>query len=109
VFAVLIAWYLQQGRGWGEVFAGLFPFLLIFVIFYFLLFLPQKRRQQQLQQMLSNLKTGDRVVTTGGIRGTIVSVKDEYLHLKVPPQDIRLEVARSAIAGLVSEEEKKSA
>jgi preprotein translocase subunit YajC len=95
--------------GGGSAITGLLPFILIFVIFYFLLFLPSQRRQKQQQQMLANLKTGDRVVTTGGIRGTIVSLKDDCLHLRVPPQDIRLEIARNAVAGLLGEEGKKSA
>ncbi len=108
MFAVLSFWY-QTGGG-GSIFSSpILPFLLIFVIFYFLLFLPSQRRQKQQKEMLANLKTGDRVVTTGGIRGTIVGLKDDYIHLRVPPQDIRLEVARSAVASVVSEEEKKSA
>ena len=86
----------------------MFPFFLIFGIFYVLLFLPQQRRQKQQREMLANLKNGDRVITTGGIRGTIVGLKEDYIHLRVPPQDIRLEVSRAAVAGLVSAEEKKS-
>lgn len=76
------------------------PFVLIFVIFYFLLFLPTQRKQRQQREMLDGLKTGDRVVTTGGLRGTIVSVKEDCLHLRVPPQDIRLEIVRSAVASV---------
>ena len=83
-----------------------FPFVLIFVIFYFLLFLPTQRKQKQQREMLDGLKTGDRVVTTGGLRGTIVSVKDDYLHLRVPPQDIRLEIVRSAVASVERVAEK---
>jgi preprotein translocase subunit YajC len=86
----------------------MFPFFLIFGIFYVLLFLPQQRRQKQQREMLANLKNGDRVITTGGIRGTIVGLKEDYIHLRVPPQDIRLEVSRAAVSGLVSVEEKKS-
>ena len=85
----------------------MFPFFLIFGIFYVLLFLPQQRRQKQQREMLANLKNGDRVITTGGIRGTIVGLKEDYIHLRVPPQDIRLEVSRAAVAGLVSVDEKK--
>lgn len=100
--------FLYQAGGAGAI-AGLLPFVLIFVIFYFLVFLPSQRRQRQQQAMLANLKNGDRVVTTGGLRGTIVGLKDDYIHLRVPPQDVRLEVARNAIAGLLSTEEKKPA
>ncbi len=95
--------------GGGNPLVSLLPFVLIFGIFYVLVILPQSRRQKQQQQMMANLKNGDRVVTTGGIRGIIVSLKDDYIHLRVPPQDIRLEVARSAVASVLSTEEKKSA
>ncbi len=99
--SVLSFWFQAGGAG---ALAGLLPFILIFVIFYFLLFLPQQRRQKQQQQMLANLKNGDRIVTTGGIRGTIVVIRDDYIHIKVPPSDVKLEIARSAVAGVVSEE-----
>ncbi len=105
---VVLSFWFQTSGGAGGAIASFLPFILIFVIFYFLLFLPQQRRQKQQQQMLSDLKNGDRVVTTGGIRGTIVNLKDDHIHLRVPPNDIRLEVARSAVAGLLVEEEKKS-
>ncbi len=88
---------------------SLLPFVLIFIIFYFLLFLPSQRKQKQQQQMLAELKNGDRVVTSGGIRGTIVGLKDDCIHLRVPPQDIRLEVARSAVTAVLNDEDKKSA
>ena len=91
-----------------QILRAMFPFFLIFGIFYVLLFLPQQRRQKQQREMLANLKNGDRVITTGGIRGTIVGLKEDCIHLRVPPQDIRLEVSRAAVAGLVSVEEKKS-
>ena len=106
MFSALNFW-LQIGG--GNAITSLLPFILIFVIFYFLLFLPSQRRQKQQQQMLANLKNGDRVVTTGGLRGTIVGLKEDYIYLRVPPQDIRLEVSRNAVAGLLSQEEKKSA
>lgn len=83
------------------------PFILIFVIFYFLLFLPQQRRQRQQRDMLANLKAGDRVVTTGGLRGTIVNVKDDSLHLRLPPQDVRVEIVRSAVASVEGAAETK--
>lgn len=82
------------------------PFVLIFVIFYFLLILPTQRKQKQQREMLEALKAGDRVVTTGGLRGTIVSVKDDCLHLRVPPQDIRLEIVRSAVSSVEPVAEK---
>ena len=61
------------------------PFILIIVVFYFLLIRPNQKKQQQWQQMLTNLKTGDKVTTTGGIRGTIISVKDDAISAADSP------------------------
>src|SRR5437879_11189135 len=72
----------QQATGAGWL--GFAPLIFIFAIFYFLLIMPQQRRQKKWQKMLSELKTGDKVVTSGGIRGTIIAIKDDYLHLRVP-------------------------
>jgi preprotein translocase subunit YajC len=79
---------------------SLLPIVAIFLVFYFLLILPNQKRQKKLQQMLANLKNGDRVVTSGGFRGTIVGMKDEYIVLRVPPEQIKLEVLRSAVAAV---------
>ena len=88
---------------------GFAPLIFIFAIFYFLLIMPQQRRQKKWQQMLGQLKTGDRVVTTGGLRGTIVAIKDDALHLRVPPDNLRLEVSRGAIASVTTAEEETKA
>jgi len=97
---------LQSGDSpWGAVSAFL-PFILIFVIFYFLLFLPTQRREKRQREMLAGLKTGDRVVTTGGIRGTIVNIKEDTLQLRVPPQDVKLEFVRNAVTAVETPAEK---
>ena len=75
----------------------------LFAIWYFLVIRPQQQQRRKLQDMLANLKTGDRVVTSGGIYGTIVAFRDGVVQLQVANQ-VRLDVARSAITGLVSEE-----
>src|ERR1700691_4014295 len=84
---------------------GFAPLVFIFAIFYFLLIMPQQRRQKKWQQMLSELKTGDKVVTTGGLRGTIVALKDDYVHLRVPPDNLRIEVSRGSVASVTTAEE----
>jgi len=84
-------------------------FLPMIVIFYFLLILPQQRRQKQWKAMLANLKTGDNVTTSGGIKGVIVALRDEDIHLRVPPDNVRISVARSAITGIAAPEEVKKA
>ena len=88
---------------------GLAPLVFIFAIFYFLLIKPQQRRQKKWQQMLSQLKTGDKVVTSGGIRGTITALKDDYVHLRVPPDNLRLEVSRASIVSPTGSDEKTKA
>jgi preprotein translocase subunit YajC len=87
--------------------AGMLPFLLIIVVFYFLLIRPQQTKQKTWQQMLSSLKTGDRVTTTGGIRGVIVSIKDDAIQLRIPPDNLRIEVVKSAIASVTQEDTAK--
>ena len=96
----------------GSPFVTFIPLLLVFVIFYFLIIMPQRKRQRALDAMLDNLKSGDKVVTSGGIYGTIVSVRDDKrtVQLKISENPvIRVEVARTAISGLqdAPAEEKK--
>ncbi len=73
------------------------PLILMFVVFYFLLIRPQQKRQKEHSEMVKNLKKGDRVVTTGGIIGTVQTLQDDYLVLKVGDQDTKIEVLRSAV------------
>lgn len=101
---MIIALAMFQG-GLGAL-GGLLPMLLIIGVFYVLLIRPQQKRQKDLQQTISQLKTGDRVVTTGGIIGTITTVRDTSFLIRSADKSI-LEIARSAVAG-IDEEEKKS-
>ena len=68
---------------------------------------PQQRRQKQWQEMLGSIKTGDRITTAGGIRGTILSIKDDVIIIRVAPDNLKLEVAKSAIATVTTQEESK--
>lgn len=101
----LLAAFLQAKDSGGALGWGLLPLILIFAIFYFLLIMPQQRRQKKWQHMLGELKAGDKVVTSGGIRGTIISLRDDALQLRVPPDNLRLEVSRSAVVSLANPEE----
>lgn len=82
---------------------GIAQFLLLFgplfVIWYFLVIRPQQQQRRKVQQMLSELKTGDRVITTGGIYGTIVGFRNGVVQLQIANQ-VKIDVARSAIGGL---------
>lgn len=91
----------------GSGLVSFLPFLLIIVVFYLLLIRPNQKKQQQWQQMLGSLKTGDKITTSGGIRGTILSIKDDAIQLRVPPDNIRLEVVKSAIASVTTDEAAK--
>jgi preprotein translocase subunit YajC len=91
----------------GSSLLSLAPLLFIFAIFYFLLIMPQQRKQKKWQLMLSELKNGDKIVTSGGLRGTIISLKDDALTLRVPPDNLKLEISRSAVVSVTPAEEGK--
>lgn len=80
------------------------PLILIFGIFWFLLIAPMRKRQKALQQMISELKKGDRVVTNGGLHGEVVAVKDDVLTVKLG-ENVKVTVSKSAISGLQGTEE----
>lgn len=94
---------LQTGQG-GSALTAVLPLVLIFGIFYLLLILPQQKRQKKWQEMLSSIKTGDKVVTSGGIRGVIYALKDDAVQLRVPPDNLRIEVTRSSIVTVVKDD-----
>jgi preprotein translocase subunit YajC len=83
------------------------PFILIIGVFYLLLIRPNQRKQKLWQEMLSNLKPGDKVTTTGGIRGTVIALRDDAVQLRIPPDNIKIEVVKSAIAAVTTPEEAK--
>jgi preprotein translocase subunit YajC len=99
----LVATLLAQASG-GSGIVMFLPLIAIFGVFYVLLILPQQRKQKKWQEMLSQLKTGDRVVTSGGVRGIIIALRDDYVHLRVAPDNLKIEVARSAIVSMSAEE-----
>jgi len=101
-----MAFWLQMPGGTSLL--GLAPLLLIFAIFYFLLIMPQQRKQKKWQAMLSELKNGDRIVTSGGLRGTIISLKDDAVVLRVPPDNLKLEISRGSVVSVTTAEEGKS-
>lgn len=91
----------------GSAGGGLGLFLLLPLLFIFATFYFQQRKTKKWQEVLSNLKNGDRVTTSGGIRGLVIALKDDAVHLRVPPDNLRLEVAKSAITAINREEEEK--
>ncbi len=95
--------FLLQGGAGG--FGFLIPMILVFGVFYLLLIRPQQKKQRQLQETISQLKSGDKVVTTGGIVGVITAVRDTSFLIRSADKTI-LEIARTAVAGVDTEEKK---
>jgi len=81
----------------------LLPLLLIPVL-YLVMIRPQQKRQKQWQEMLSSIKAGDKVTTSGGVRGTIISIKDDVIIIRVAPDGIKMEIAKNAIASVTTQE-----
>jgi preprotein translocase subunit YajC len=82
----------------------LLPLLLIPVL-YLVMIRPQQKRQKQWQSMLSSIKAGDRITTAGGIRGIILSIKDDAIVIRVAPDNIKIEVAKTAIATVTTQDD----
>jgi preprotein translocase subunit YajC len=102
-YTLASSFLLAPDPGAGGGLSILFLFGPLIAIWYFLVIRPQQQQRRKTQEMLSNLKTGDRVVTSGGIYGTIVSFRNGVVQLQIASQ-IKVDVARSAITGMVSEE-----
>ena len=96
---------MQAGAGGGGL-SLLIMFVPMIALIYFLLILPQQRRQKKWQAMLDQLKTGDRVTTSGGLRGTVVALKDDSIHLRVPPDNLRMEVTKASVMQVSTTEEE---
>jgi preprotein translocase subunit YajC len=87
-------------KGGPSLLVSFVPILLIFVIFYLLLILPQQKKQKQHQSMLNAMRKGDRIVTTGGMYGTIADVKDNMIVLKIS-EEVKIELVKSAVAAVI--------
>ena len=90
---------LQTSAGTGAIIAQVLPILAIGLVFYFIVIAPANKQRRKTQEMLSSLKKGDRVVTSGGIYGTIQGVETEVVYLKIS-ENVKVKVARSAITGV---------
>jgi preprotein translocase subunit YajC len=97
-------WVAAPAPGAGGGLSMLLPILLFIPLLYLLMIRPQQRKQKQWQEMLSGIKSGDRVTTAGGIRGIIISIKDDSYIIRVAPDNLKLEVAKTAIASVTTQE-----
>ena len=100
----MLAIWLQSAQGGLGSLSGLALPILFFVVLYFLMIVPNQRKQKKWQAMLDQIKPGDRVTTNGGIRGTVLTVKDDALILRVQPDGLKLEFVKSAIAAVTTDE-----
>lgn len=91
----------MEGAAGGNPLSMLLPFVLIFAVFYFIVIMPAKKQQKKKDAMIAGLKKGDRVVTGGGIHGTVATVEDQTLLLKVS-ENTKIRISKNAVAGLVS-------
>ena len=97
----------QGGQGGGIVLW--LPLIFIFAIFYFLLIMPQQKRQKKWQAMVNDLKSGDYVTTSGGIQGRILTVGDDFVQLRVPPDNLRIQVSKASVMSVGTGEEVTTA
>jgi preprotein translocase subunit YajC len=94
----------QQMTGSGNGMLALLPMVLMVGVLYMLMIRPQQKKQKQWQSMLAGIKAGDRVTTAGGIRGIILSIKDDTVIIRVAPDNLKLEVAKHAIAAVTTQD-----
>lgn len=95
------------GNGGSSQILSFLPIILIFVIFYFLLIRPQQKQKKEHQNLLSNLKEGDNVLTSGGIYGRITGIKDDRITVEISDK-VRVKVNRGHIAGVVKQDVLKA-
>jgi preprotein translocase subunit YajC len=95
-----------QAPAGGGGMSLLIMFVPMIAMIYFFLIMPQQRRQKKWQAMLDQLKAGDKVTTSGGLRGTIISLKDDAIHLRVPPDNLRVEVTKASVTQVSTAEEE---
>lgn len=94
---------LQSGDGTAALVANILPIVAIALVFYFIVIAPANKQRKKTQEMLTSLKKGDRVMTTGGIYGTIQAVEAEVVYLKIA-ENVKVKVARSAVSGVIAGE-----
>jgi preprotein translocase subunit YajC len=99
-FALL---FQASGNSSAAFIVQILPIAAIFLVFYFLVIAPANKQKRKTQEMLNSLKKGDRVVTSGGIYGTVQGVEPEVVYLKIA-DNVKVKVSRSAISGVVSGE-----
>lgn len=109
IFAGFFAFLKQSqpaSRGGGSFITALIPFILVFVIFYLLIIMPSRKRQKKHQQMVEQLRPGDKVVTSGGIYGTVMGVQKDRIELKIA-SNVKVDVTKNAVAAILTPKKKE--
>jgi preprotein translocase subunit YajC len=94
------------GAGGGDAFSSFVPLIVIFGIFYFLVIRPQQKRAKEHEAKVNSLKRDDKIITTGGIYGTIVAVREGVLEVKIA-DNVKVQVARSAVSDVIKDDAEK--
>lgn len=90
-------------RGQGSFLTALLPFILVFVIFYLLIIMPSRKKQKKHQEMVSALKPGDKIVTSGGIYGTVMGVLEDRIEVKISA-NVKIDITKNAVAAILSKQ-----
>lgn len=101
--------FLQQppsSRGGGSFITALIPFILVFAIFYLLIIMPSRKKQKRHQQMVEQLKPGNKVVTSGGIYGTVMGVQTDRIELKIA-SNVKIDITKNAVAAILTPKKKE--
>jgi preprotein translocase subunit YajC len=89
------------GAPQGSFLTALLPFILVFVIFYVLIIMPSRKKQKKHQEMLSQLKPGDKIITTGGIYGTVMGSKEDRIEVKISA-NVKIDITKSAVGAVLT-------
>jgi preprotein translocase subunit YajC len=106
LFSLLLLQAAAAPGGADSFIKGLLPIVLMVAIFYFLVFMPMRRQQKNTKEMIKSLQNGQTVLTSGGIIGTIVAVNDDTLILRIKPDNLKIQISRSAVTSLVNADEQ---
>ena len=103
--------FMQQAqppsRGGGGFMTALIPFALVFLIFYLLIIMPSRRKQKRHQEMVNQLKAGDKIITSGGIYGTVMGTHQDKIELKIAA-NVKIDIAKNAIAAILTPKKTES-
>ncbi|HKK98792.1 MAG TPA: preprotein translocase subunit YajC [Desulfotignum sp.] len=103
MIATAFAMGANEGQAAGGL-AGFLPIIILFAIFYFLLIRPQQKKAKEHREMIANLKKGSRIITSGGIYGTIIAIDDTTIGLEIA-EKVKIKISRGNVAALVSDTE----